>query len=134
MCGIFLSRLHFPKMILHLSTWDHCRLVSSLLYDSTGKNTLLTQLNQPFQDTETRIKDYIPTSVTNSSSSYAKIIPQYFRRGLQIQVDQIGGDITYLLPTQQQTRFRTMHNKHCATHYQMDRASWDRRSILCMSI
>ena len=49
-------------MILHLFTWYHGRPVSSLLYDSTDKNTLLPQLNQPFQDTETRIKNYIPTS------------------------------------------------------------------------
>ena len=51
-----------PKMILHLYTWYHGSPVSYIIYDSIGKNTLLPQLNQPFQDTETIIKDYIPTS------------------------------------------------------------------------
>ena len=70
----------------------------------------------------------------NRSSSYSTITPQSFRRGLQTQVEQIGGDGTHLLPTKQQTRCRTMHSKQCATYSQMDGAYEDRRSILGMSI
>ena len=62
MYGIYLPHIHHTKIILHLFTWDHGRPVSSLLYDSTGKNTLLSQLNKTFQYTETIIKNYIPTS------------------------------------------------------------------------
>ena len=60
--GICISHLHLSKIILRLFTWDHGRPLSYLLYDSTGKNTLLTQPNQPFKDIETRINNYIPTS------------------------------------------------------------------------
>ena len=42
-------------MILHLFTWEHKRPLSSLIYDSAGKNALLPQLNQP----ESRIA-YLP--------------------------------------------------------------------------
>ena len=108
--------------------------MSSVLYDSTGKNTLLPRLNQPFQDTETRINKYIPTSGKYISSSYATTIPQSYRRGLQIQVDQLGGYGTYLIPTQQQTRFQTMYSKQCANHSQMGGTSEDTIYILGISI
>ena len=52
--GICNPHLHIHRIILHLFTWDHERLVSSLIYDSRCKNNLLPQLNQPFQCTETR--------------------------------------------------------------------------------
>ena len=70
----------------------------------------------------------------NNSSSYATITPQYLHQGLQTQVDQLGGDVPYLIPTKQQTILRTMHSKQCDNNFQMDGDSEDRRSILGMSI
>ena len=55
--GICIYHLQLPKMILPLFTWYHKCPVSSLLYNSTGNNYLLTQLNQSFKYKETRIKN-----------------------------------------------------------------------------
>ena len=62
------------------------------------------------------------------------MIQQSFCRGLKNKMDQIDGDVPYLLPTQQQKRCRKKHNKQCAIHSQMDGDSKDRISILGMSI
>ena len=61
--GICIPHLNLPKMILYLITWDHGITVYSLLYYITGKSTLLPELNQTFQVTETIINNFIPTSV-----------------------------------------------------------------------
>ena len=92
MYGICLPHLHLPKIILHVFTWYHVRPLYSILYDSTGKNTLLNKLNQPFQDIENRINNYILNSGKYIYSSYATIIPQSSRRGLQNQVDRLVRD------------------------------------------
>ena len=92
----------------------------------SSKSTLLRHINQ-----NQELHTY---QWKNSSSSYATIIPQSSWRYLQTQVDQLGGDGHYLLPTQHQTRCQTMHIKQCATHSQIDGASLDRISILGMSI
>ena len=121
-------------MILHIFTWDHGRPVSSLIYETTGgkkhssstESTLSKHINQN--------QELHAYHWQNNSSSYAKITPQSFCQVLQTQADQIGGDVPYLLQTQQQTRFRTMHSKQCATHYQIYGASGDRITILGMSI
>ena len=60
--GICFPHLHLPKLIIHILTWYHGRTIYSLLYDITGKTTLLDKLNQPFKYTKTRIKNYIPIS------------------------------------------------------------------------
>ena len=70
----------------------------------------------------------------NSSSSWASITSQSCCQVFPSQVEHLGGDWLYLLPTQQQTSLQKMHSKQCATNSQIDGASEDRRYILGMSI